>query len=172
MMRHAEILRDAAELAIRFLDRVDDRHVGGRIDRAALVEALGGPLPEGGMDPASVIDSLAQAADAGLVASPGPRYFGFVTGGSLPVTVAADWLTSAWDQNGAMYAMSPAVAVLEDIVAGWIVETLGLPSTVERRLRQRRAHGERHRPGGGPARGAATGRMGRRGAGPAARAAR
>ena len=67
---------------------------------------------------------MAAAADAGLVASPGPRYFGFVTGGAMPVTVAADWLASAWDQNGALYVMSPAVAVMEDIVAGWLVDFL------------------------------------------------
>jgi glutamate/tyrosine decarboxylase-like PLP-dependent enzyme len=123
----ADLLRETAERAIRFLDSAASRHVGGRVDRGALIEALGGPVPEGGADPAVVLAGLSEAADPGIVASAGPRYFGFVTGGAVPVAVAADWLTSTWDQNGAMYTMSPAVAVLEDIVARWILDTLGLP---------------------------------------------
>ena len=91
------------------------------------MDALGGPLPIGGDDAERVIEQLATNADPGIVASAGPRYFGFVTGGSVPVTVAADWLTSAWDQNGAFSVMSPAGAVVEDIVSGWLLETLGLP---------------------------------------------
>jgi glutamate/tyrosine decarboxylase-like PLP-dependent enzyme len=128
-MQDEAVLREAAEQAIAFLETVNARHVGGTADRAALLRALGGPLPERGLDPRTVIQQLATAADPGLVSSPGPRYFGFVTGGSVPAAVAADWLVSAWDQNGAMYAMSPAVAVLEDIVGGWILDVLGLPST-------------------------------------------
>jgi glutamate/tyrosine decarboxylase-like PLP-dependent enzyme len=74
-----------------------------------------------------VLERLAHDALPGVVATAGPRYFGFVTGGAVPVTVAADWLTSAWDQNGALYVMSPAVAVLEDIVSGWLLDLLALP---------------------------------------------
>ena len=96
--------------------------------RQELMARLGGPLPEGPSDPQAVIDRLVRDADPGLVASVGPRYFGFVTGGAVPVTVAADWLASAWDQNGAMYVMSPALSVIEDVVSGWILETLRLPS--------------------------------------------
>jgi len=95
--------------------------------RTQLIDALGGPLPISGADPAAVIEQLAANADPGIVASAGPRYFGFVTGGAVPATVAADWLTSAWDQNGAFAVMSPAAAVVEDIVAGWLLEMLGLP---------------------------------------------
>jgi len=73
--------------------------------------------------------ALADAADAGLVASAGPRYFGFVTGGSLPVALAADWLVSSWDQNAALHVMSPAAAAIEQAAAGWILDLLGLPTT-------------------------------------------
>jgi glutamate/tyrosine decarboxylase-like PLP-dependent enzyme len=62
------------------------------------------------------------------VASAGPRYFGFVIGGALPVAVAADWLTSAWDQNGGGYVASPALSVAEEVAAGWIRDLLGLPA--------------------------------------------
>jgi glutamate/tyrosine decarboxylase-like PLP-dependent enzyme len=62
------------------------------------------------------------------VASAGPRYFGFVIGGALPVAVAADWLTSAWDQNGGGYVASPALSVAEEVAAGWVRDLLGLPA--------------------------------------------
>lgn len=122
-----DVLDRAREIARAYLAGVPTRHVGGIATPAALRAALGGPLPERPRDPASVIEQLARDADAGLAATIGPRYFGFVTGGAVPVTVAADWLTSAWDQNGAMYVMSPAVAVMEDIVSAWLVDLLHLP---------------------------------------------
>ena len=62
------------------------------------------------------------------MASAGPRYFGFVIGGALPVALAADWLTSAWDQNGGGYVASPALSVAEEVAAGWVRDLLGLPA--------------------------------------------
>ena len=126
---HKDVLSRAHESAQRYLDTVADRHVGGTATRAALVEALGGPLPEKPCDALNVIDELVEQADPGIVASAGPRYFGFVTGGALPVTVAAEWLGSAWDQNASLYVISPAMAVLEDIVAGWILDVVDFPRT-------------------------------------------
>ena len=67
-----------------------------------------------------MIEELARDVEPGLVASAGPRYFGFVIGGALPVAVAADWLTSAWDQNGGGYVVAPALSVAEEVAAGWI----------------------------------------------------
>ena len=119
----------AHAMAADYLERVSARHVGGSTDVSALRAALGGPLPDGPEEAVQVIDQLAAAADPGVVATVGPRYFGFVTGGAVPVTVAADWLASTWDQNGATYVMSPAVAVIEDIVTEWVLELLGLPAT-------------------------------------------
>jgi glutamate/tyrosine decarboxylase-like PLP-dependent enzyme len=120
------LLQRTHDLAIEYLDGLDQRPVGRPVEAAALVERLSGPLPEQGENPVHVIECLSKAVDAGLVASAGPRYFGFVTGGSLPAAVAADWLTSAWDQNGFSYASSPAAAVVEDVAAWWLLDLFGL----------------------------------------------
>jgi glutamate/tyrosine decarboxylase-like PLP-dependent enzyme len=92
--------------------------------------ALGGPLPDVGIDAPDVVDGLARAADPGLVTTTGPRYFGFVTGGALPAAVAAEWLVTAWDQNAGLNVMSPAAAVVEEVTARWLVDLLGLPPSV------------------------------------------
>ena len=128
-MAATDVLSIAHQLASRFLAGVANRHVGGRVSPQQLRASLGGPLPIASTGPERVIQELFAGADPGVVAQAGPRYFGFVTGGALPVTVAADWLASAWDQNATLYVHSPAAATLEDVVAGWILELLHLPST-------------------------------------------
>jgi glutamate/tyrosine decarboxylase-like PLP-dependent enzyme len=122
------LLDTAASRAREFLKTLPDRPVGRRIDPAVLRERLGGPLPEDGEDPRRVLETLATNVEPGLVASAGPRYFGFVIGGSQPVTLATEWLTAAWDQNAVLYLTSPAGAVAEEIAAGWITSLLGLPA--------------------------------------------
>lgn len=124
---HRDVFETARRIATQYLDTVAQRHAGGTSRRAALLETLGGPLPQAPADPVSVLEQLASHADPGIVASAGPRYFGFVTGGAVPVTVAAEWLGSAWDQNACLYVLSPAVAVMEDVVAGWVLELLDFP---------------------------------------------
>jgi glutamate/tyrosine decarboxylase-like PLP-dependent enzyme len=124
---HDPAVKAAVEHAGRFLSGLRERPVRAEADLAGLRAALGGPLPDEGLDPALVVDELARAADPGLVASAGPRYFGFVIGGSGPAALAADWLTSAWDQNAGLYACGPSAAVVEDVAAGWLLDLLGLP---------------------------------------------
>jgi glutamate/tyrosine decarboxylase-like PLP-dependent enzyme len=121
----ADALRRAHELAAAWLDALPNRPVRAAGDPAG----LHGPLPERGAEPAAVVDALAAAAEPGLVASGGPRYFGFVTGGALPAALAADWLTTAWDQNAGLHVMSPAAAAAETTVLAWCRELLGLPAT-------------------------------------------
>ncbi len=127
MEERANAMRRAAELSLAFLDSLDERHVGATADAAAVRERLQGTLPDAGMDPTAVVEELAAAVDPGLVASAGPRYFGFVIGGALPAAAAADWLTGAWQQNGALHALSPAAAAAEEVAGGWMLELLGLP---------------------------------------------
>lgn len=117
----------AADLAGAWLGSLRERPVGVPVGPAGLRARLGGPLGEAGQEPVSLITELAAALEPGLVATAGPRYFGFVNGGSLPAALAADWLVSAFDQNAAMYVMSPAAAVVEEITAAWLLDLLGLP---------------------------------------------
>ena len=121
-------LRRAADLGLEFVEGLPERHVGPTADATALTARLGGPLPDGPTDPVRVVEELAEAVDPGLVASAGPRYFGFVVGGALPASAAADWLTTAWGQNGALHALSPAAAAAEEVAGRWMLELLGLPS--------------------------------------------
>jgi glutamate/tyrosine decarboxylase-like PLP-dependent enzyme len=128
MDRRYEVLDDAARLAHEFIDSLPSRRVGAEADLDELRSRLGRRLTEAGEDPRAVIEDLAADVEPGLVASAGPRYFGFVIGGALPVAVAADWLASAWDQNGGGFVASPALTVAEEVAAGWVRELLGLPA--------------------------------------------
>ena len=74
-----------------------------------------------------VIEELVAAAGPGLVGTQSPRYFGFVIGGALKAALAADWLTSVWDQNAAGFAGGPAAAVAEEVACEWLLDILGLP---------------------------------------------
>ncbi len=92
--------------------------------------SLGGPLPVQGSADADVIAELIGATEAGVSAIPGGRYFGFVIGGALPAALAADWLTSTWDQNAGLAVISPSAAVVEEVALEWLRELLGLPEGV------------------------------------------
>ncbi len=128
-MAERQLLSLAAEYAVAYLEGLAARPVAAAATLDVLRATLGGPLPEDGTDAAGVINTLARGAEPGLMASAGPRYFGFVIGGSLPVALAADWLTSAWDQNAGLYVTSPAAAVIEEVAAAWLLDLLGLPPT-------------------------------------------
>jgi glutamate/tyrosine decarboxylase-like PLP-dependent enzyme len=128
MTDRTSALGAAAAHAERFLTTLDERPVAASADAAAVRAALGGPLPERGEDPVAVIDALAAGAEPGVMATAGPRYFGFVIGGALPAALAADWLVSAWDQCAAFHSLSPAAAGIEEIVNEWSLDLLGLPA--------------------------------------------
>ncbi len=126
MILDAGLLERTLRHAETYLAGLPERHVGAVADPAGLRVAL----TDEGVPAAQVVDELVAAAEPGLVASPGPRYFGFVTGGALPPALAADWLAAAWDQNAGLYATSPAAAVAEEVAAGWLLDVLGLPETM------------------------------------------
>ncbi|HEX6312491.1 MAG TPA: aminotransferase class V-fold PLP-dependent enzyme [Acidimicrobiia bacterium] len=120
----------AHEHARAYLAGLAERPVGRVPDLQALRRSLGGPLPEHPTEDTVVVDDLADAAEPGLVASAGPRYFGFVVGGALPAALAADWLVSAWDQNAGLSILSPAAAVVEEVTGDWLRELFGLAPSV------------------------------------------
>ena len=129
-MNERELFRQVAEYAGDFAETLETRPVRAEADAAELTAALGGPLPEEPVDPRAVLAALVEAVEPGLVATASGRYFGFVIGGAVPAAVAADMLTSVWDQNAGLYAGGPAAAVVEEICRGWLAELLGLPSHV------------------------------------------
>jgi glutamate/tyrosine decarboxylase-like PLP-dependent enzyme len=122
-----ELLRRTAELAADYVESLGERPVFPQVTPEQLREALGGPLPEGPLPPEQVVDELVAAAEPGVVALGSGRYFGFVIGGALPAALAADWLTSAWDQNAGLYVGGPSASVVEQVTREWLVELLGLP---------------------------------------------
>jgi glutamate/tyrosine decarboxylase-like PLP-dependent enzyme len=123
-----ELLRRTAEIATAFLDTLDERPVFPSAPIDELGARLRIPLPDGPTDPLEVMEAIAGDVDPGVVATAGPRYFGFVTGGALPAALAADWLISAWDQSNGLFAAGPAVSTAEHVAGEWVKDLLGLPS--------------------------------------------
>ena len=123
-----ELLTDAAERAIAYLDGLDARSVAPAAAAVARLDELDTPLPSQPTAPAEVLRELDEIGSPATMATAGPRFFGFVIGGSLPVALAANWLAGAWDQNSALYNVTPATAQLERIALEWMVSLLGLPA--------------------------------------------
>ncbi|HET7902248.1 MAG TPA: aminotransferase class V-fold PLP-dependent enzyme [Candidatus Nanopelagicales bacterium] len=123
-----DILAHAVDHARSYLAGLPDRRVPAVATADDLAPAFGGPLPAAGQDPVAVIDELARIAEPGLTATSSPRFFGFVIGGSYPVATAADWLTSAWDQNAGLRGLTPAHSAAREAVESWLVDLLGLPT--------------------------------------------
>jgi glutamate/tyrosine decarboxylase-like PLP-dependent enzyme len=124
-----QLLDDAARRAQRYLDSLEERSVVPSPQEISRLVELEGPLPDGPGDAAATLALLDEIGSPATVASAGGRYFGFVTGGSLPVTVAVNWLAAAWDQNSGLTVMSPVTAAVEQIALPWLIDIFGLPPT-------------------------------------------
>jgi len=122
------LLDDAARRGIAYRETVGDRSVAPTPNAVAAVERFIEPLPENGTDDADTLALLDAVGSPASIAVAGPRFFGFVIGGSLPVTVASNWLSTAWDQNVCMYEVTPATAKLEQVALDWMIELFGLPA--------------------------------------------
>lgn len=124
-----DLLTETAARAVQYISQIGNRPVAPSPEAVANLQALGGALPQGPSDPAETMRLLDDIGSPATVATTGGRYFGFVTGATLPAALAANWLAGAWDQNAAMRVMSPTAAAVEDIVLTWLVDLLGLPSS-------------------------------------------
>jgi glutamate/tyrosine decarboxylase-like PLP-dependent enzyme len=123
----AALLADAARRAALYLDGLDGRSVAPAPEAVAALAALDVPLPESGLPAGAVVDELDRRVSPATMAVAGPRFFGFVIGGSLPATVAANLLATAWDQNSAKWLVAPGTAAVEKVALRWTLEALGLP---------------------------------------------
>lgn len=122
-----EILADASLRAIRYLEGLDARSVAPPPAAVARLHAFDDPLPAKASDGAETLRLLDEIGSPATMAMAGPRFFGFVIGGSLPVTLAANWLAGAWDQNSAYYRATPGTACLEQVALRWLLDVLQLP---------------------------------------------
>jgi glutamate/tyrosine decarboxylase-like PLP-dependent enzyme len=123
-----QLLANTAARAARYVKEIGERSVVPSPDAIARLGALGGVLSEDGEDPDTLIAILDEVGSPATVASTGGRYFGFVTGGALPATMAANWLATAWDQNSGLFAQSPVASKVEEVAAAWLLDVLGLPA--------------------------------------------
>jgi glutamate/tyrosine decarboxylase-like PLP-dependent enzyme len=123
-----QLLARALAHAADFLDGTPARSVAPTATAAELHARLHRPLPAAGEDPLRVLDDLVRDTDGGHVGSASGRFFGFVIGGSLPAALAADWMTSVWDNNSGIYACGPASSVVESVAGEWLKDVLGLPA--------------------------------------------
>jgi glutamate/tyrosine decarboxylase-like PLP-dependent enzyme len=123
-----ELLRRTAEIAADYLETLDTRPI--RPDRRyrEMFELLDGPVPERPSEPLAVVEELSAQAAAGIMAMGSGRWYGFVAGGAVPSSLAADWLVSAWDQNTGLAEPTPATSALEAVAGRWVLELLGLPA--------------------------------------------
>ncbi len=125
----AGTLELALTSTLSHLEGLDDQSVAATASLSQLRRSLAKPLEDSGVDPQVVIRDLVRDVEGGIVGSAGGRFFAWAIGGAVPAALAADWLTSAWDQNAALFACSPSSAVVEEVAGAWLKELLGVPAS-------------------------------------------
>ena len=121
------LLDESAERAITYLENIDQRGIAPDPDAVHALHALDEPLQEERTDPHEILRILDEICSPATLATTSGRFFGYVIGGSLPVTLAANWLAGAWDQNTGLYTATPATAHVEQVALSWLIDLFGLP---------------------------------------------
>ncbi len=121
------LLKKTAERATNYLEGLPARSVAPQQDSVAKLSVLKELLPEQGTDPESVVQLLDETVSPATMAMAGPRFFGFVIGGALPATLAANWLANTWDQNSVLANVTPGTALVEEIALSWLLDIFKLP---------------------------------------------
>src|SRR6185436_14687906 len=122
-----KLLENAAQRAISYLEGLDGRSVAPSEDAVANLAKLDEPFPAESSRPEGTLQKLDEIGSPATMAMAGPRFFGFVIGGSLPVTLAANWLAGAWDQNSAYFKSTPSTAKIEEVALRWLLDLFNLP---------------------------------------------
>jgi glutamate/tyrosine decarboxylase-like PLP-dependent enzyme len=122
-----KLLESTAQRAVSYLEGLDQRSVAPASEAIDELAQFYEPLPDDPTDPEEVLRKLDEIGSPATIATGGSRFFGFVIGGALPASIAANWLATAWDQNSGLYNITPVTATLEDVALGWMIDLLGLP---------------------------------------------
>ncbi|MBN2010548.1 aspartate aminotransferase family protein [candidate division KSB1 bacterium] len=126
-MSYQSLLESTLAHTLNYIENLENAPVNATAPLPDLRQHLNHPLADDGMDATQVIDELVADVQGGILGTSGGRFFGWVVGGCMPAALAADWLTSTWDQPAALYASGPAIAVIEEVCGQWLKELLGLP---------------------------------------------
>jgi len=131
LSKRDELLRQAAEIGRKYALGIGERRVAPAEKDLEKLKEFHEPFPNGPSDPMQILKRLDDVGSPATLATTGGRYFGFVTGGTVPVSLAANWLAGTWDQNAGLRVMSPVAAELEEVVLRWVCEAFGLPESCD-----------------------------------------
>src|SRR5687767_385617 len=124
-----KLLEATTERSVRYLESLPTRRVSPSPEAVAGLSRFDVPLQQEPMSPGAVLGELDQIGSPATMAMAGPRFFGFVIGGSLPAAIAANWLATAWDQNTGLFNSTPGTSALEEVALKWLLDVLGLPKS-------------------------------------------
>ena len=129
-MEQKELLEQVKDYSFDYIDNALDRHVFPDIENLERLKQFEEPLPISIGNPKEILEKLNFLGAGATVSQIGGRYFGFVNGGVIPIALSARWLSDVWDQNSALYVISPLASKLEEVCESWLRELFGFSNSV------------------------------------------